>query len=155
MFKRLSVVAVMLLTILQTSAEETNAIPSVFILGIGSFKKPDYQIVLREGVLIYSKRDGSETIECKITPTTEQWNRFRRELDRINVWQWQGDYVATNSLDGTGWKLLVGYPDRSLRKSGSNLYPDRSGKPSATPTRAFQDYLAAVRKLIGDREFDK
>jgi hypothetical protein len=68
-----------------------------------------------------------DTIEA-FTPTDAQWRQFRKALDDMDVWSWKSSYepsdVGEVVMDGEGWILAIGYPDRSVSSSGANAGPD-------------------------------
>ncbi len=78
-----------------------------------------------------------------LTPTVADWSAFRRKMDRVDVWSWGANYTNADVLDGTSWNVVLVFPDRCVRSSGSNDYPAH-----------FQTFLRAVRALIGDRTFE-
>ncbi len=98
--------------------------PEVFQLAIGGHFGPSYNIDLDGGFIRYvASEDGRERETRKISPGTSGWDRFRTELEEIDVWSWQPSYSESSILDGTSWFLVIEWPDRSLRTSGSNAYP--------------------------------
>jgi len=135
-------------------AEDTNVVPKNFKAYIGGFGGPSYTVELQNGVLVYSE-DTTNTLQIKITPTLAQWQEFRHDLDDLQVWQWQSRYDNPRVCDGTQWSLLIDYPDKHLETGGGNSYPDAVGKPNKNPelTKTFHNYLAAVQKLLGGKDF--
>jgi hypothetical protein len=125
---------------------------------VGGFMGASYTVDLRDGVLAYASSESGHRNEkhAKITPTPGEWRDFRRTLDDLNVWQWRADYPSQGTADGTQWSLHIAYVDRTLNTHGDNSYPDASGSPNgkSAPTKPFQRYLAAIRKLIGGRSFE-
>ena len=148
---------VVLGTMLATSpcGAQTNAAPQVFKATIGGFLGTTYSVELRGDTLVYSVADGPKKASPKeVTPTTKQWNQFRRSLDEIKVWQWRTNYPNPGAYDGTQWSVDIRYPDRALKAEGDNNYPDRAGKPGGLKvTKTFGLYTAAIRKLLGGLEF--
>src|ERR1700704_2118834 len=44
----------------------------------------------------------------EIQPSAKQWRNFRRTLDRLNVWSWQGNYPNSPMVcDGVGWSAEI------------------------------------------------
>ena len=113
-------------------------------VSIGGFGTSDYQVTMVNDVLEYRSWDCSrEAIQETIVPTVARWKAFRRKLDKMDVWSWRKHYESELMiLDGTQWDLELRYPDRVIRSSGSNAYPDN-----------FNAFLRAVRALIGGLEF--
>jgi len=137
-------------------AAETNAAPQSFRASIGGFLGVCYSVELREGSLYYLAADAPQKAQTlKLTPTSQQWREFRRALDDVGVWQWRTNYPNPGVYDGTQWSLEIRYGDRTLKTQGSNNFPGRAGKPSGSPkeTKAFSAYAAAVKRLLGGKEF--
>jgi hypothetical protein len=133
-------------------ADEPSSIPKHFTAYIGGFFGPSYRIELNDGVVTYYRNKERLTI----TPTPVQWYDFRQALDQLKVWRWRTNYPSQGTADGTQWSLEIAYGDHALKSSGSNNYPDLNGEPNNKPqwTQTFGFYLAAVRKLIGDKNFE-
>lgn len=113
-------------------------------VSIGGFCTSDYQVTMVNDVLEYRGWDClSEPIQASIIPTEARWKAFRSKLDKMDVWSWRKRYKSKFIiLDGTQWDLELRYPDRVIRSSGSNEYPEN-----------FDAFLRAVRALIGGLEF--
>lgn len=122
--------------------------PDVMVLHIGGFTGGRYEVhfdgetleywVMKEGKLKYKKR--------RVTARDEDWAGFYKALDSAEVWTWKDDYIDRSMVDGTFWSAIIVYtfPERKiLVTSGSNRYPPQ-----------FDEYLEAVRKLIGGRVFE-
>ena len=144
-----------------------KSLPKRLCIGIGGFFGPCYEVTLKKGRLTYtylSSRDScSQELEPhphpqreQIQPSPEQWENFRRTLNRLNVWSWQAKYSNPAVCDGTGWSAKIVYSDRSLVSSGDNCFPGRDGR--AVPItedrtdNTFENFCRAVGRLIG-REF--
>ena len=125
------------------SAERTN-IPLELSAFIGGFFGASYTVELKDGILHYSVRENGKETTTTITPTAEQWPSFRRALDELNIWNWRKHYKDRHVLDGTLWSVNIVYQGRKLASDGSNEYPRR---------KEFEQYLAAVRKLLGGKPF--
>jgi len=140
---------------------DAHLLPKKFETGIGGLLLfgPWYSVQLENGSLYYEIRPaagaGGKTFTTKIDPTNEQWKEFRISLDALQVWKWQKNYSHLEVQDGTSWGLTIEYPDHAVTSGGFNGYPDASGQldPNFTQSKAFRDYCAAVKKLIGDRDF--
>jgi hypothetical protein len=151
---------------------DPNVMPKNFKAYIGS-PWHSCNVEFRDGVTIYSKwEDGKKRKQTRIFPTPEQWQEFRHSLDSLNVWQWRVNYENPPLVfDGIFWSLDIGYSNQSLHTRGQNNYPDAFGKPSINIadleffhgpqpelnhefTTTFQEYLAAIKKLIGDKDFN-
>jgi hypothetical protein len=146
------IIVFMMLAIPTGRADEPSSIPKQFSAYIGGFFGPSYRIELKDGVVTYYRNKERLTI----TPTPAQWHDFRQTLDQLKVWRWHTNYPSQGTVDGTQWSLEIVYSDHALKSSGSNNYPDLNGEPNNKPqwTQTFGFYLAAVRKLMGDKNFE-
>ena len=59
-----------------------GVMPSKFSMALNGFMGSAQGVVLQEGVLVYTQygRNGAKD-QKKITPSPEQWRRFRQALD--------------------------------------------------------------------------
>ena len=148
----------LLTTVTLMSAEKPSSMPKRLSAYIGGFMG-GYQVELRNGSLTCTTFGGgtSKPKRATVTPTAMQWREFRQTLDDLNVWQWRADYPNDRTIDGWQWTLNVGYADRTIKTRGDNNYPDSVGKPNGEPepTKAFDRYLEAVRKLTGGMPFGR
>ena len=140
-------------------AAEATSVPIRFRAHIGGFGGGDFVVELRDQVLTYTSRARERGQPARIetiVPTPEQWREFRAALDELRLWQWKSEYSNQGVADGTQWSIEIAYADRSLVAQGSNNFPDAAGRPagSPVPTKSFQRYLAAVKSLLGGREFE-
>lgn len=62
--------------------------------------------------------------EKTIKPTAEKWKNFWLNIEKLNAWDWLGDYTDKNTLDGETWSLHIIYKDKEINCSGSNKYPE-------------------------------
>jgi hypothetical protein len=142
-----------------------KALPERLRISIGGFFGPCYEVTLKKGRLTYtylSSRDScSRELEPhpyreEIQPSANQWQNFRRTLDRLNVWCWQAKYLDPDVCDGTGWSVEIVYLDRSLVSSGDNCFPGSDGRAIAITEdgtdNTFEKFCRAVARLVG-REF--
>jgi hypothetical protein len=138
-------------------AGEKTALPQEFHARIGGFMGYTYDVHLQEGALQYSRSGrGGKPQSIRVSPTTEQWLEFRRELDAIGVWDWRRTYPNPGVADGTQWLLEVTYPDRTAKSQGSNNYPGAKAEPSGVPSgsKVFTRYLKAAERLLGGKAFE-
>ncbi len=138
---------------------EPSPAPTKFRAHIGGFGGGNYVVEMHDDVLTYTARTkerGRPAQTEAVIPTAAKWREFRAALDELRIWQWKSDYPTQGALDGTQWSLEVAYADKSLVTQGSNNFPDASGEPTGqpVPTKVFQRYLAAVKSLLGGREFE-
>jgi len=142
-------------------AAEGTDVPKEFSAIIGGFLGSTYAVELRDGALHYTEKKNRNghygiTSSATLTPTSEDWQKFRKTIDHLNIWQWRADYPSRGTQDGTQWSLKIAYSDRAVKTHGNNNYPDANGRPkdNSDPTKTFNEYLAAVRTLIGGRNFE-
>ena len=127
------------------AAPPSKAVPISFAASIDEWKGATYQVRLaRDGSVLYSDIP-SHGNPIRIKVPTERWEAFRRHLDAAKVWSWQPEYIDMAVVDGKGWSLNVVYPDRRIKCSGSNAYPSK---------KQFEQFLSAVRELIGGKPFE-
>ena len=92
---------------------------------------------------------GYKVIDTEmINPSVKDWGRFKKEVDRIGVWQWDERY-ETPALDGTSWRVHIEWGQEKIDSSGSNCYPGNLEEKNG----AFNNFLSVVKKLINDRPF--
>lgn len=140
-------------------AAEPFSAPKRFRAHIGGFGGGDFVVELHGNVLTYTARSrerGKPARAETVAPTAAQWRDFRTALDELRIWDWKGQYPSQGAVDGTQWSIEIAYPDQSLAAQGSNNFPDAAGQPHGqpVPTKTFQRYLAAVKNLLGGREFE-
>ncbi|HEV7404142.1 MAG TPA: hypothetical protein VGO11_14475 [Chthoniobacteraceae bacterium] len=134
----------LLATMLGTApAAEPARLPQKLSLYIGHYGPGGRTHVdLVDGALRYKVvKSQKETVET-ITPTAEQWTAFGLALDALKVWDWKKTYEIP-SEDGTQWSATIIEEGHRLESTGNNAYPPD-----------FKKYLAAVKALLGGRQFD-
>lgn len=71
----------------------------------------------------------------------DEWIKFWRKIDKINIWNWQKDYFNPHILDGTQWELIIQLNDKKRTKIfGSNSYPEN-----------FQKFLNAINSIANTK----
>src|SRR5436190_21219139 len=121
-----------LLCSVSIGAGPTN-MPKEFSAVIGGFLGSTYAVELRDGALRYTQKRVANgryevTSSATVTPTSRQWQEFRKTIDQLNIWQWHADYPSRGTQDSTQWSLEIAYADHVLKTHGDNNYPDASGK---------------------------
>lgn len=122
--------------------------PEAIKLFIGGAFGPSYE-VFSDGVTVrYRTADSMlhlpQTKGETFTPDLARWKEFRDTLDKLNAWNWKSRYHDPTVQDGTSWQVIViDTYDRQINSVGGNAYPEN-----------FDLFLAAVRRLIGGREFN-
>lgn len=129
--------------------------PQHFFFYIGGYPGPYYTVTKKGKALIYSweGRDESDELHSEIIefyPTKAQWLEFWADVENIDIWSWDEEYVAPDAVDGTQWKLDLKFDGKSLKCTGSNKYPGQSRQDRlGLYTETFKTLLSATRKLIG------
>jgi hypothetical protein len=137
-----------------------KALPERLRISIGGYFGSCYEVALEKGRLIYTHwppRESSsqepEPQSEEIRPSAKQWQTFRRALDRLSAWCWQGNYSDPAVCDGTGWSAEIVYSDRSLVSSGDNCFPGRDGRAISVTgderDNTFEKFSRAVARLVG------
>lgn len=90
----------------------------------------------------FTSQPGTTRTLVKVTP--EQWALFRQRLEAAQVWKWKHAYNDRPVPDGTVWKAVVVWGERSVTAEGRNDYPDK---------KQFAAFTAAVKELLGGKEF--
>ena len=96
-FPALSLAIVRRKRMIRSNKPTGKALPEQLSIGIGGYFGPCCSVTLEKGRLTYRYfRSGTEPSSPKgllrkdqIKPSDEQWQAFRRALDRLNVWCWQ------------------------------------------------------------------
>jgi hypothetical protein len=165
---------------IRSTQSTVKALPKRLCIGIGGCFGPCYGVTLEKGRLVYTySARGPSGGEPKpewpldpklrellgleplpgpeeIQPSAEQWQAFRRTLDRLDIWSWQRKYSDPAVCDGTGWSAKIVYSDRSLVSSGDNCFPGRDGRALSISEdgtdNTFEKFSRAVGSLVG-RQF--
>ena len=93
----------------------------------------EISLIWDEDILVYYSGDE----EKEFSPVKENWEYFWLNLDKLNAWDWQGEYKDNNTLDGETWSLNIIYKNNEINCSGSNKYPD-----------GFSDFRQQLKILI-------
>jgi hypothetical protein len=145
------IIALTYATLLASSAVAQEK-PDRLSIRLGGFDGPSYELALSNDVLWYKSGDYVYQLESKdaekIVPSDEEWQQFRKTLDNLGVWSWQTNYMNYDVLDGTQWGVTIAYSNRMLATEGSNGYP---GSKNETPSKAFEEFLGAVERLLGGK----
>jgi hypothetical protein len=132
------------------SMDTSSSKPSTLSIAIGGYTGNSYAVELSADGLIYrSLRYGYEANETlTIVPDRVAWERFRRALDDLGVWDWAPEYSRPGIFDGTNWHVEIVWGERSIHSHGMNGYPGGSDD-----SQLFSRFLSAVRALVGGRDF--
>ena len=102
-----------------------------------------------DGSLVWSFVVGQRAEEEAFEPSAAAWERFWREVDRLDVWSWAESYEPEGVvMDGTYWSVALDQGDRRVRSSGANAYPEGDD-----PGRDFRALCRALSRLAGGRTF--
>ncbi|MDH5693742.1 MAG: hypothetical protein OEZ47_11615 [Gammaproteobacteria bacterium] len=90
-----------------------------------------------------------EETRTEVTPSTQQWKTFYRDIESSRVWQWPRECVLDSiCLDGLFWSLKIRAGERCHESSGCNAYPF-TRKHMAS--KEFAQFVNAVFVLAGLR----
>ena len=134
---------------------EKGSCPEGFEVSIGGYMGFSYSVSKSEkGLLRYTSfSQGYTPYETvTVTPSDEDWEIFRKALDDLDVWNWQPEYPNPDVCDGTQWGIEIHWGEKKIASRGDNNYPGTAGSLSETSDE-FSRFLAAVRRLIGNRNF--
>ena len=117
---------------------------SIFSFFIGGYRAKNIKIRKYYNSIEIQKSDAPifyEEEKVLIKVSKEEWIKFWRKMDKINVWEWQKDYFNPDIYDGTQWELTVqGNGRGKIKVFGSNAYPDN-----------FQSFLNAVNLIANSK----
>lgn len=127
--------------------------PTSLDIGVGGFGN-GMRVWLDEGGLLRYEYFGFGASQPEssvvIAPDPAAWDKFRRELDRLDVWNWNPHYEPPGIiLDGTSWGIEVSWNGDEARSGGSNAFPeDANGEK-----RLFSQLCSATSDLVGGLDF--
>lgn len=117
---------------------------------IGAYMADSYKIEWRGDGLaleaVYSH--GYFGDDNLIRPDKEKWNRFWKEMEGINVWDWASEYSAA-VCDGTSWSLKLEYNNKAIDTYGHMAYPDPDDVSKIEVSKPFEDLVKALNRLCG------
>lgn len=148
-----------LLSYENSKAGQSEVVPTKLIAFAGNTWVGSYHIELDGGTLLFWHGGPQDRTNAeRITPSLEDWRKFRKELDSNGIWQWQSEYSTRAIYDSTGWIFEIRYADRRVKTEGDGgVFPDKDGAPIRAFTQGaeaqYARYVNALRKLIGRDEF--
>lgn len=93
---------------------------------------------------------GTPIDTVRVVPDSVAWRAFWSATKQAGTDRWGGQYNANGIADGLGWDLSLAAGGRQVVSSGSNAYPDRSGKKhEGDVTDEFRVFVAALSDLVG------
>jgi len=103
------------------------------------------------GKLTFERHNARGSVQEIVEPSPEAWTHFRKRLDGLGIWKWKKNYPNPGATDGTQWRVLLVYKDRTLDASGSNAYPLPGGASNNWPERSrhFKAFLKDLQDLLG------
>ena len=117
--------------------------PSKLEIFVGGGPEPAYSVESIGTMLRYTCIDQHGSPTEDISPTEEDWNRFKDTLEDLNVWNWKPSYSTSGIiLDGTSWSISAHWDGQEIESKGSNAFPSR-----------FGEFLDSVSSLIDGRHF--
>lgn len=129
----------------------TTNLPIEFEVFVGGCFAPTFTARLMDGKLIYESSPGAYSLSPSVenNPAPERWVQFRREVDRLGIWEW-ASYYENPAAEGTHWRVHIVFGDRAITSEGSNAYPNED---EMGVSEDFERFLAALRELLGGVEF--
>lgn len=124
------------------AVERKPQVPESMTLTMGGPQGPSYRVELVERSLKYTKSIGDNGMVETINPTAEAWADFQQVLEGIRGWEWKKSYDRPEIKDGDHWTVKIAHRGRTIDSEGHNAFPPD-----------FEKYLAAVKALLGGREF--
>ena len=149
----------------QSKSVTSANLPAKLKLSIGNPHGTVYTVELVEGALRYGvDRSGDELRYKTVKPSAQAWAEFWKSLDRLKVWKWRPDYGSANVLHSKGWEIIIeqGWKrGKAVTSRGEGVFPSDAdpkkpttfGDPGEHPSRIFQGFAEAVRKLLNGEEF--
>ena len=124
----------------QAPPKQTAQQPAKFEASFNQFRG-NWTIVKRDG----AKLQIETAVEAKaknstVTPSPEDWQAFWKEMDAINIWKWEKEYIDKDIVDGQSWNLKFEYRGNKIESSGSNRFPQN-----------FPRYEKALKQLLGKK----
>ncbi|ADZ09738.1 hypothetical protein Metbo_1506 [Methanobacterium lacus] len=136
---------------MKTQVEISKFIPEVFEFNFTSISFPYTILKYENGMFKCGYSDDEESI----VPTEEDWAKFWKKLDRINAWDWAGNYVIPEYmyLDGNRWNIRIQFGDKKIECNGSNAYPGKNGE-IVEHKMIFRRFFMAITKLLDIKTVD-
>lgn len=149
--KKAFISALFFACLLRTAMAADLSPPQQFEIRYGTSLRGFTTVQLQDGDKLVFERHIFNPDQAIIEPSAEAWARFRRRLDRLDVWKWNESYSNPGVLDGTYWRIVLRYKDRTLNVSGSSAFPLSGGASnnSSEPSAHFRAFLQSVQDLIG------
>ncbi len=138
------------------SMRRSTAQPVEMSVGIGAGLGDFFAVELNGDELAYAYRhfDGIEE-RATVTPDAEAWRSFRRSVQRLKGWPWQGRFEQPPdqlSTDGVQWEIVLAFSDGDRAScDGYNAFPP-DGDGMEMP-RSFRSFCRSISRLLGGRYF--
>ena len=136
--------------------KRSSAQPVELGIGVGAGLSDHFSVEMHGDDLEYryTSWDGGEETAV-ITPNASAWRAFRRTLERLPGWPWEGRFELPPeqfATDGVDWGMTLRYADgTAARCDGYNAFPPNG--EGMDPPPAFRRFCRAVSRLVGGREF--
>ncbi len=130
-----------------------EGIPQEFEFSISGFGAPYYHWRVEGETVVFKKVEwGLAPSTRRVVPTSDAWRAFWVAADQVGVGRWRSSYVAEGIVDGEGWGLRLVAGSARIESTGSNAYPDQSGREHEQERTAdFQSFLSALYALVGEQ----
>ncbi|MFA7562047.1 MAG: hypothetical protein WCY70_01255 [Methanoculleus sp.] len=123
--------------------------PTAFEFYIGGSVGPSIYVRLADDRLLHewASAGGYSGVVMETSPTPDEWAWFRETVYRLDIPEWEPEYVSAHSCcDVTYWHLRLDMDGWSTVIRGANAYP---GSPGPEVSREFREFRMAVERLIG------
>jgi hypothetical protein len=75
-----------------------------------------------------------------LVPSRAAWLAFWKEMDAVDVWKWDKEYIDRTVRDGHSWELKLERGGKSVAAVGSNRFPPQ-----------FERYEKALERLLANK----
>jgi hypothetical protein len=134
-------------------------LPSAFEVYVGTSRGLSYGAWWDGSRIVYESfgPDYAGWVQESVSPSQAQWRRFWRKLEEIGVWGWKERYEPGERFEpkavvreGVHWSFTLAHEGREATSSGDDAGP---GAVDLDESPAFESFLEAVARLLGDRSF--
>ena len=90
--------------------------PQKFKISYDCFPATLFNVMsLKDGQVFYSGE--------KIVPDNKKWEKFWKEMEKLDAWNWKKEYFNYDILDGCRWSIHIEHNGQKIKSEGSNNWP--------------------------------